>query len=296
MTRRLTIWHLIPLVIASFLAMAAVCLGSVREPRGYYVLQGIDKANVSDSAIRAADGFSIRVSWAAIDKQTRLDWSWLDSQIARAKKAGKPYMLRFMAGTKSPKWIGGTWYQGAPLPWNTTAQAKLSQFVMLAGARYASDPNLMCVHLSSTANHESAEMHLAPGLTNRSDYTLAKLTTAWTNAVEDYGRAFPGVSLALNASIEPDSRGALTTAVIAHCQSSLGERATFQHNSLKASTSESAAHHELIAALSATNRTGFQMACPSSNGDRFGGTFAQAIAKGDRAGADYYEVYQGDVP
>jgi hypothetical protein len=82
--------------------------------------------------------------------------------------------------------------------------------------------------------------------------------------------------------------------VIAHCQQRLGFRATFQHNSLKASTPMGARHHQLILDLGRDGwRIGFQMACASSNRARFGGSFEEAVARAP--GATYFEIYQEDI-
>jgi hypothetical protein len=285
-------------ILLAFVLALAACVPARAVFEGeIYVLQGIDKDNVSDSSLREADGFSIRFSWASVDKGTSYDFRWLDSQIARAKKLNKPYMLRMMAGTKSPGWIKGAWYKDAPLPWNTTAQASLASMVRRLGERYSGDPNLYLVHLSSTANYESAEMHFADGITKIKGYTNQKMIDAWGSAITAYAGAFPGKYVALNASWEPPGgNGEVTLAVVDKCQRTLGGRAAFQHNSLKADTSPTAKHHKLILDLQRLGwMTGFQMACPSSNRDRFGGAFSEIFGIPGVDKAKYLEIYQGDL-
>lgn len=271
------------------------CLAQ-REPLGYFVLQGVDKDNVKDSSLRdrRITGLSIRASWASIDNGSKFRWGWLDSQVKRCRALNKPYMLRIMTGEHSPTWVQGAWHRGAPLPWNTTAQRALAQAIAALGNRYSGDPLLVGVHLSSTANHSSAEMHIAPGVTNVYGYSDAKMIDAWASAIDSYGAAFPNCALILNATLEPNHRGGITHPVIARCQQRLGFRATFQHNSLKASTPMSARHHELILDLGRDGwRIGFQMACASSSRDRFGGSFEEAIKRAP--GATYFEIYQEDI-
>jgi hypothetical protein len=298
-TGHLPRWAIVAWVAAIVLMLATVLLA--REPRGIFVLQEPDRANVSDANLSKAEGLSIRVRWNSIHRSSGpLRWGFLDSQVARCKRFGKPYMIRVMCGKHSPAWISGQWFKNAPVPWNTSAQAALSQFVTMLGARYGADPDLVCVHLTSTCNYANAEMHLCPDIHKASGYSLEKLIDAWRFGIDDYGRAFPDCALALNVSIEPPSprtvKGHLTDATVANCQRILGERATFQHNSLQADLPETARHHQLIANLAAEGwRVGFQMVCPSSNRDRFGGSLATAYAKGERAGAQYYEVYQSDL-
>ena len=266
-----------------------------REPVGFFLLQGVDKDNVRNSALLdgSITGLSIRVSWASIDTGSQFEWGWLDSQVARCRMLGKPYMLRMMTGENSPNWIQGAWYQDAPIPWNTTAQRALSQAIAALGNRYAGDPLLVGVHLSSTANYSSAEMHIASGLSSVSGYSDVKMIEAWEKAIDSYAAAFPNCALILNATLEPNHRGGITYPVIEYCQERLGSRATFQHNSLKASTPMGARHHQLILGLGRDGwRIGFQMACASYRA-RFGGSFDEAVALAP--GASYFEIYQEEV-
>jgi hypothetical protein len=271
------------------------CLAQ-RAPQGFFLLQGVDKSNVRDSSLRDSSvaGLSIRVSWASIDKGTSFDWAWLDSQVNRCRALRKPYMLRLMTGENSPAWIQGAWHRDAPLPWNTTAQNALSQAIAALGNRYGGDPYLVGVHLSSTANYDSAEMHIAPGIEYVSGYSDAKMIDAWKKAINSYSAAFPSCAVILNATLEPNHRGGITYPVIDHCQLRLGTRATFQHNSLKASTPFDARHHQLILGLGQDGwRIGFQTASSTGDAARFGGTLQEAIILAP--GASYFEIYQADV-
>ena len=252
--------------------LLAMLVTSATAAPPHFVLQGVNKANVTAESLKKSDGLSIRFSQG--------NWQFLDSQVARSKKAGKPFMIRMMDTGKNP-------------PWDATALKNHAEAVQVIGRKYANDTGLACVHISSTATHESAEMHTDPAVLQRKDYTVEKHIAAWTHAVNAYAAAFPNTPIVLNASIEPDSKGAVTYPVVAYCKG-LGWRATFQHNSLKASTSLTAKHHQLIVDLGKQGwRIGFQMACPSSNRDRFGGTFEQAVNKA--TGASYLEIYQSDL-
>jgi hypothetical protein len=173
-------WLMQIVLFVGIFVVPGSCLAQ-REPVGFFLLQGVDKDNVKDSALRdpSVAGLSIRVRWASIDKGTNFDWAWLDSQVNRCRALRKPFMLRLMAGEHSPTWIQGPWYRDAPVPWNTTAQNALSQAIAALDNRYAGDPRLVGVHLSSTANYDSAEMHIAPGLENVNGYSDSKMIDAW---------------------------------------------------------------------------------------------------------------------
>jgi hypothetical protein len=200
-----------------------------------------------------------------------------------------------LAGKNSPTRIDGEWYAEAPLPWNETAQSALSQAVTKLGERYASDPLLACVHLTSTANNRGAEMHIADGITLRPDYSHAKMITAWQKSIDSYSNAFPRTALSLNVVLKPTGKGEITYPVIDYCKSKLGDRATFQHNALKAKISPQWRGHLLLLHLGQLGlRIGFQMACPSSNLERFGGSLDEAYRQAGEK-ASYFEIYQGDL-
>ncbi len=220
-------------------------------------------------------------------------WQWLDSQVQRRRALGKPYMLRMMAGKDSPTWIEGPWHQGAPLPWSTAAQTALSRAIAELGNRYGNDPLLVGVHVSSTANYSSAEMHMAPGLTTAAEYSDSKMIDAWSRAVDSYNAAFPSCAIILECHVgaEPPRGNHLSC----HCALSTAtwSARTFQHNSLKASTPMDARHHKMILDLGSNGwRIGFQMTSGSST-DRFDGPFEEAL--GNAPGASYFEIYQEDA-
>jgi hypothetical protein len=80
-------------------------------------------------------------------------------------------------------------------------------------------------------------------------------------------------------------------------------QANFSHCALKANTSETAVHHQLVVQMAMRGcPVGFEMIGPSVAGEngqngpvaRFGGTFGQALNIADRAGASWLKIYQGD--
>jgi hypothetical protein len=231
----------------------------------------------------------------SVDKGATWDWSFVDSQVERCRKLGKPYMLRMLAGKHSPSRIDGEWFGDAPIPWNAAAQDALSKAIDRLGERYAGDPLLACVHLTSTANNRSAEMHIADDITLHRDYTHAKMITAWQKSIDSYSSAFRNTALSLNVTLKPTGKGEITYPVIDYCKSKLGDRATFQHNALKARISPRWRGHLLIRGLGQQGLPiGFQMACPSSNQQRFGGSIEEAYRQAGEK-ASYFEVYQGDL-
>src|SRR5687767_5417706 len=100
----------------------------VRAPLGYFALQAAiplvlqGKRPVSDSplALPQVAGLTIRARWAWLHPSAgKFDFSFLESQVARCRKLGKPFKIRVLTGVAcAPKWIGGPWHLGAPVPWS----------------------------------------------------------------------------------------------------------------------------------------------------------------------------------
>jgi hypothetical protein len=128
-------------------------------------------------------------------------------------------------------------------------------------------------------------------------YSDDAIIETWKSALNTYAAAFPSTTLVLDVAMAPDSRGAITDAVAAYARQTLGDRITFIHCSLKATTNPGAPHHETVFDLRrAGARVGFEMVSPSIDADRFGGSFAEALSIGQSAGASWYQIYQADVP
>src|SRR5687768_901957 len=88
------------IITAGVLVVVALCCARAhaapRQPTGYFVIQKVGGQNVSDAKLSSAkwDGIVIRERWSAIEPtSTTSDWTFIDQQIARAKKYKKKYVL-----------------------------------------------------------------------------------------------------------------------------------------------------------------------------------------------------------
>jgi hypothetical protein len=168
--------------------------------------------------------------------------------------------------------------------------------VAALGARFAANPTIVAVHLSSTIQNQSLEMYYPNGLTQTKGYSDATAINCWKRAIDDYSAAFPRTALVLDVAMVPDSQGAVTNAVIDYAQRTLGTRANFIHCSLHATTPPKSPIQETLVGLADGGaRIGFEMLCPSTDRARFGGPFSKALAIGNAAGAKWYQIYQADV-
>ncbi len=282
------------------ITLSSVRAGTIQQPSGFYVMQAVHQANVSDSVLAdpRLSGIHLRDAWSLLEPTaTTNSYGWLDEQIARAKSRNKQVTLGIYSGTKSPTWLGAPLISGAPLPWDTRVTTAFSAMVAELGAHYHNEPAISAVHISSPATNNSMEMFLPDGLTTTTGYTDQKIIDVWKSAINTYAIAFPDKALVLDIAMVPDVNGAITDAVAAYAMLALGPRINFIHCSLKASTDPLAPHHETVAQLHAAGaRIGFEMACPSIDTTRFGGTFVDALAIGEAACASWYQIYQADVP
>ena len=268
-----------------------------------FVLQAVDRPNVTDRQLAAADGLSIRVMWKSVEpKPGEFDWTFLDQQVARCQQQQKKFQLRLMCGGLTPAWYfeneGGLSYEtpeGAAtkmgLPWSAYLQQRLDTVYAAMGARYSDHPLLHTVHISGVSGW-SAEMHESPELVQHRDYSIARMVFAWSSLAQTIKSHFPAAYISLNLTNEP-----CTADVVEECQLILGDNAVFQHNSLKASTKPLAPHHQWIVQLGRQGwKTAFQMVGPSVNQARFGGPLEDAYQLGNQTSPLFYEIYRSDVP
>jgi hypothetical protein len=279
----------------------------VRAPRGYFalqpgepaVLQPGNKRVVSDEllALPRVAGLTIRARWSWLHlSEGRLDFSFLDAQVARCHHVGKRYKLLVMTGRDcSPEWIGGAWHRGAPVPWSGELKQHYGALVAELGKKYAADPLLCGVHITGPT-FPSAEMHPAPGIESIAGYSDQAMIDAWASSIDAYAAAFPRTACRLSISVQPSARRYLD-AVVDYGRETLGERFTLQHNALKASTHPMAPHHLFIATQAKEGvRVGFEMVCPATNAARFGSRdVMDGIELGKAAGGVFFDVYPPDL-
>jgi hypothetical protein len=249
-------------------------------------------------------GFHIRDTWAYVEPTSSThDWRYLDGQITRAKRLGKRLTLGVYCGINSPNWIRTDlglpqvqYIGGAPAPWDIRVTAAHQSMVQALGQHYAGESTIVAVHISSTATNQSLEMHYPNGLTSARGYSDAQMIAVWQDAIDDYSRAFPRTALVLDVAMVPDDGGGVTNAVTSYARLTLGPRINFIHCSLHATTSSTAPVHMTVVTLGRQGaRIGFEMLCPSTDRQRFGGPFSTALAIGNSAGASWYQIYQADV-
>ncbi len=295
--------------LSSVLVKSDSAQAQVRQPSGYFVMQEAGAQNVKDVKLQSPifAGIVLRERWSNVaPTPTTYNWAFLDRQVARARKYGKRYILSIYTGNNAPAWLNVPLYKSAPYPWDARMLVTHAQMVAALGARYGGDPYLVGVEIGGPTRGPSGslEMHLADGLTRQPGYSVERMISAWILCVDQYARAFPNCALISDGGVAPGGRDAsITQTVWSYMTIAYPLQANFSHCALKADTSLTAVHHQLVVSMAQRGgRVGFEMIGPSVagvNGEkgpvaRFGGTFAQAIVTAQLANAQWLKIYQGD--
>ena len=287
------------IVLAVLLLLLAA--GAARGETLAFALKPGDGRNVPrvDLERPTVAGLTIRVPWSAVNPaRGRYNWKPIDAPLAEIARLGKPAKLIIQTGRDgmSPRWPGGAYYQGAPLPWSPEMTAAHETFIAELGRRYGTDPRLVAVHATGPT-YPSAEMHPAPGLERVRGYSAARMLEAWSRSLSAYARAFPGKDVCLSLSVQGPAADYVDP-VIARAIAILGPRFILQHNALKAGTNPTAPHHRKALEYRARGvRIGFEMACSANDfPERFGSrNVNDGVAIGEAAGADFIDVYPPDL-
>ena len=280
-----------------------------RQPSGYFVMQEVGSQNIKDVKLKSPvfTGIVIRERWSNVaPTPTTYNWAFLDQQVARARRFGKRYILAIYTGNNAPKWLNVPLYKTAPYPWDPTMLAAHGRMVAALGARYGGDVYCVGVEIGGPTRGPSGslEMQLADGLTQQPGYSNERMIATWMQCVDQYGGAFRYCALISDGGVAPGGRDStITQTVWNYMAIAYPFQANFSHCALKANTSMTAVHHQLVVRMAQQGRrVGFEMVGPSVagvNGEngpvaRFGGPFAQALVIANLANAQWLKIYQGD--
>lgn len=213
------IWRRLVLFLAVLIAPQVI--GQI--PHGVFSLNGSGQG-ASEAALDNPDvmGISIRQGWMDLEPtEGNFDWSFLDSEVAKAAAAGKKVMLRIGTQSGKPAWVttaienaGGLFFtfddDGVPttIPvfWNPTFLAKKKAMITAVGAHFTNNPTVKIV-AASFANASSEDWsvpHTTEDIVNwfAVGYTTDKLIDAGRQIIDTTMAAFPNqyVTLAIGGN------------------------------------------------------------------------------------------------
>src|SRR4051812_5101529 len=155
-------WQVICRRLVIFLAalLAPQVIGQI--PHGVFSLNGSGQG-ASESALNNPDvmGISTRQGWMDLEPtEGNFDWSFLDSEVAKAAAAGKKVMLRIGTQSGKPAWVttaienaGGLFFSfddngvptTVPVFWDPTFLAKKKAMITAVGAHFTNNPTVKIV-------------------------------------------------------------------------------------------------------------------------------------------------------
>jgi hypothetical protein len=209
-----------PFLGALLLAEVFAASAHAQIPRGVFSLAGAGSvANENVLANPDVVGVVIRQDWADLEAtEGQFNFSFLDSEVARATAAGKQIILRISTRAHKPDWVtsavqdaGGTFFTfddngvetAIPVFWDLTFLAKKKAMIEALGAHFAINPAVRIVW-ASFANATSEDWnvpHTDADVLNwfAAGYTTEKLLDAGKQIIDTTMAAFPNqyVSLAI---------------------------------------------------------------------------------------------------
>ena len=281
-------------------AIVVICASISWGQTANFALKPGDGRDVSDTDLKrpTVAGLTIRVPWSVLNPRPGIyNTTVIDRNIAQAQRCGnKPMKLIVQTGRggASPSWFGGLTYQGAPLPWSREMLVAYDTLMQELGRKYRY--KFYAVHITGPT-YPSAEMHPAPNLDRVRGYSDAKMVDAWTTAAKSVASAFPDAALPLSISVQkPVNR--YVDATINKIRLNVGSRLVLQHNALKANTTVTAPHHQLVMKYRQLGvRVAFEMACSAVNEPtRFGSrNVMDGVIVGRNSGAEFLDIYPPDL-
>ena len=241
---------------------------SLTIPKGYASLQNVNipaqEAILSNPLVSAV---SLRSKWPSVEPNHGVfDWSFLDSEIARAAKAGKDVIIHVNSGGATvPSWVYEQGVQSLTftdhnpyhprfgrtismaLPWDPVMLKYKKELIRAEGERYANNPAVKVIG-EACANTNTEDWHLPDtpeDLDNwkRAGYTASKLIDAGKEIIDTTMAAFPHQAMVMSfnsgnldrfdSSSEPNY---VQNALIAYARTRYGRRFIVQKNTLSART------------------------------------------------------------
>jgi hypothetical protein len=289
-------------------------------PRGVYVVAPVTDPQLANQRCWHQDcikGVLLRTQWQDVaPTPTDLDLSFFDQGLALANRYGKQCMLGIAFGLNSPSWVyqyatpwvfdsgpGGT----MPAPWDTGAQALISNVIQTMSGKYARHPQVSGISTWCGGNR-TEECFFAQSTNDLNNLNALGGPTLWTGAAKFYlskWRAyFPGTQLYCvsgNAIATPGNTVAAMNDVATYA---LGLGYGLEYNGLvyKAGAGSPKFNPSLgyipmpfTTINTATVEAGYQFLDPIENAIMNGATIAQTLGQGQAANGKFIQIYPNDA-
>ena len=179
-------------------------------PKGVFSLGSSGKpAQSAPLANPDVTGISVRYGWTDLEPTEGVyNWTFLDSEVARAAAAGKQVLLRIMTQTGKPDWVttavqqagGGFFFfsdgsGSIPVFWDPTFLAKKTDMIAALGAHFTNNPTVTIVTASfaNAVTEDWSVPHTYDDITQwmALGYTSQKMLDAGKQVIDATMAAFP---------------------------------------------------------------------------------------------------------
>lgn len=231
------------LLIAALLFPCTPTL-QAQVPVGVSYLANSDRASLQSVLDNpSVDGLSIRVSWSTIETSDGVyDWSFIDSEVAKAAASGKWVLLRVVTMAGRPQWLtdaivaaGGkffTWTDtdgahSCPVLWDPVFVAKKTEMLANLGARYGNNPTIkiLAINFANCTSEDWNIPHLPENIADwlALGYDTYAMLDVWKQFLDTVMAGFPNtyVALAINSNghtgvvdLDPDANYLARNAIL----------------------------------------------------------------------------------
>jgi Beta-galactosidase len=185
-------------------------------PSGLFVCRGPSPTPDREVNFPFIDGWLVRPGWDAVEPaEGRYDWSYIEGEIATAKRLGKRLTLAILGGPQTPEWVYRAGPKGLhytitsysrprregkiPPLWDEVYLQKWTAFVRALGKRFSREDTIVLLHVTG-ATENGLEMQLPSSRDARErwrelGYTPQKVIAAWRRILDAFGEAFPDTTL-----------------------------------------------------------------------------------------------------
>jgi len=298
---------------------------SALQPRGIFVCRGPNATPERDVNYPFVDGWLVRPGWERVEpREGQFDWSFIENEIALAKKLGKKITLSVLGGPQTPAWVYAAGAQGfdytmpagrqgqarIPVLWNEVYLKKWTTLIQALGRRFNGEPTVVLVHITgATGNGLEMQLPFMPQdreQWRKAGYAPEKAIAAWNRIVDTFAGAFPDKPLDIDVHPVLGSDD-VANAVAAHGSQALGKRFGIFSGWLSGKPASDDRHHAGMQAIAAKygprGFAAFQMvASQTSNrsNPKFANLFATgglqaAFEQGFSWNARYFEIWETDA-
>lgn len=296
--------------------------GNSTQPVGLFVCRGPGPTPENEVNFPFVNGWLVRPGWDLIEpKEGEYDWSYIESEIALAKKLHKKIALAVLGGPQTPAWVyaAGAKEFAFTMPWKFAARGgeakipviwdeiylkKWSDCILALGKKFKGEDTVILVHMTgATANGLEMFLPFTPEQRDqwiKTGYTPEKVIAAWKQIIDAYVEVFPNKPLDIDIHPVLDTNQ-VAEEVAAYGSRKLGGRFGIFGGWLSGKTEDQDRHHAGMHALAMKygpqGFAAFQMigSFTRTPGRYPEGGLKAAFQQGLSWNARYFEIWQSDA-